>query len=158
MAVYVGCKLKFNAHGHDIEAMLDYGRTKGYYYFKVNGHDILAEGCMIADYSPPDDTGKERTGMGYAELDYPFLKLSPSADHVPGTDVVPVVSFTRTWKSANDLPKKSGRYWCIAEEENELGTSRFQWNCGYHRGENRWYDDNKTYHVIFWTELAPDPG
>jgi hypothetical protein len=68
------------------------------------------------------------------------------------------ITFERTWKNARlDPPKECGRYWCLVEEQNDLGKSHFQWNCSYHEIEKRWSDNHENYNVIYWTELAPMP-
>ena len=67
-------------------------------------------------------------------------------------------TFEFTWKNAKDNPpKEGGRYWCLVEEQNDLGKSHLQWNCIYHDIEKRWSDNSKNYNVIYWTELAPMP-
>jgi hypothetical protein len=67
-------------------------------------------------------------------------------------------TFKRTWKNAKTNPPKEGnRYWCLIEEQNDLGKSYFQWNCSYHNIEKRWSDNHEDYNVIYWTELAPIP-
>ena len=72
--------------------------------------------------------------------------------------VVTTSTFERTWKNARlDPPKEGGRYWCLIEEQNDLGKSHFQWNCSYHEIEKQWYDNHENYNVIYWTELAPIP-
>lgn len=36
------------------------------------------------------------------------------------------------WISVEDeLPEEIGRYWCYLEEQNDLGKSHYQWNCGF---------------------------
>jgi len=72
--------------------------------------------------------------------------------------IMPSTSFSLIWKNAEkEPPKESGRYWCIVEEQNDLGKSHFQWNCCYGNVENMWSDSGKFYNVIWWTELAPFP-
>jgi len=68
-------------------------------------------------------------------------------------------TFERTWKnSRTNPPKEAGRYWCLIEEQGDLGLSRYQWNCYFAEHTNRWIDDGKEYKVIYWTELAPIPS
>lgn len=67
-------------------------------------------------------------------------------------------TFNRTWINVNTPPKEGGRYWCLIEEQTDLGKSHFQWNCNYHETEKRWSDNHKNYNVIYWTELAPMPN
>lgn len=72
--------------------------------------------------------------------------------------VVTTSTFERTWKNARlDPPKEGGRYWCLIEEQNDLGKSQLQRNCSYHEIEKRWSDNHENYNVIYWTELAPMP-
>jgi hypothetical protein len=75
--------------------------------------------------------------------------------------IIPVLTtstFERTFKNAIlEPPKEGGRYWCLIEEQNDLGKSHFQWNCSYHETEKRWSDNQESYNVIYWTELAPMP-
>ncbi len=67
-------------------------------------------------------------------------------------------SFSLTWKDAQkEAPIEGGRYWCLIEEQNDLGKSYFQWNCSYHEIEKQWSDNNEAFNVICWTELAPMP-
>jgi hypothetical protein len=92
-------------------------------------------------------------GQKFFHLD--FLKYVAEQCNIP---VVGLSTFERTWKNARlDPPKEGGRYWCLIEEQNDLGKSRFQWNCGYHEVEKRWSDNRENYNVIYWTELAPMP-
>lgn len=59
------------------------------------------------------------------------------AEVIPNTFIV-------TWKNAEtDPPKEGGRYWCLIEEQNDLGKSHFQWNCSYHETEKRWSDNHE---------------
>jgi hypothetical protein len=78
-----------------------------------------------------------------------------------GNGVLPCVTtstFERTWKNAKlDPPKEAGRYWCVVEEQNDLGLSKYQWNCYFAEHTNRWLDDGKEYNVTYYTELAPMP-
>lgn len=68
------------------------------------------------------------------------------------------ITFERTFKNARTNPPDSGgRYWCLIEEQNDLGKSYFQWNCNYHEKEKWWSDNFVKYNVIYWTELAPLP-
>jgi len=64
-------------------------------------------------------------------------------------------SFQRSWNNANFPPKDSGRYWCIVEEQTDLGLSKFQWNCYYNIDTNQWSDNLKIMHVTFYTNFAP---
>ena len=66
-------------------------------------------------------------------------------------------TFERTWHNANFPPKEGGRYWCVVEGQNDLGKSRFQWNCAWNPNDNRWSDDGKTMNVVYYTELASMP-
>lgn len=67
-----------------------------------------------------------------------------------------IKTFKRSWKNSKDNPpKEGGRYWCLIEEQNDLGRSMFQWNCSYHTGSKRWVDGFENYNVVYWTELAP---
>lgn len=71
-------------------------------------------------------------------------------------DVTTSLTFTRTWKDASTSPPdQSDRYWCIVEEQGELGKSTYQWNCFYNSIEKTWSDYGQSYHVTFWTELPP---
>ena len=66
------------------------------------------------------------------------------------------ITFERTWMDAkNNPPEEGGRYWCIVEEQNDLGLSKFQWNCYYDEANSHWYDDGKTMKVRYYTELGP---
>ena len=91
------------------------------------------------------------------------MELKAGTSEQEGTQAlnIPVVTtstFERTWKNARlDPPKEGGRYWCLVEEQNDLGKSHFQWNCSYHEIEKRWSDNHENYNVIYWTELAPMP-
>ena len=68
-------------------------------------------------------------------------------------------SFTLTWNDAREnQPTETGRYWCIVEEQNDLGKSTFQWNCCYLKDKNMWFDGGNFYNVIWWTNLAPTPN
>ena len=68
------------------------------------------------------------------------------------------ISIHQTWKNAkSNPPKEGGRYWCVVEEQYDLGKSHFQWNCSYHEVEKRWSDNLKHYNVIWWTELPKIP-
>jgi hypothetical protein len=89
------------------------------------------------------------------------LALEQQYDNMIKALDIPVVTastFERTWKNARlDPPKEGGRYWCLIEEQNDLGKLHFQWNCSYHETEKRWSDNHENYNVIYWTELAPMP-
>jgi hypothetical protein len=86
-----------------------------------------------------------------------FFNLEPALS-ILSTPRIATNTFQLTWKSAKlDPPKEGGRYWCLIEEQNDLGKSHFQWNCSYHEIEKRWSDNWETYNVIYWTELAPMP-
>jgi len=84
------------------------------------------------------------------------LKESTQQAHL-GISVVTPSTFERTWLNANFPPKEGGRYWCVVEEQNDLGLSRFQWNCDYNPNDKRWSDGGKTMNVSYYTELAPMP-
>jgi len=84
------------------------------------------------------------------------LKESTQQAHL-GISVVTTSTFERTWLNANFPPKEGGRYWCVVEEQNDLGLSRFQWNCDYNPNDKRWSDGGKTMNVSYYTELAPMP-
>ena len=71
--------------------------------------------------------------------------------------VVTTSTFERTWLNANSPPKEGGRYWCVVEEQNDLGLSKFQWNCDYNPNDKRWSDGGETMNVTYYTELAPMP-
>lgn len=72
--------------------------------------------------------------------------------------VIPSTYFTLTWKNVETTPPNDyGRFWCIVEEQNDLGISHFQCNCFYHKLWNSWEDNGKECRVIWWTELAPMP-
>jgi len=75
------------------------------------------------------------------------------------TTMVQDLSFQRTWKDAVlEPPKEGGRYWCVVEEQNDLGLSTYQWNCSFHDNTGEWMgDDWKIVKVTYWTELAPFP-
>lgn len=84
--------------------------------------------------------------------------LQESTEQALAIPVVVPRTFTLTWKDAQkEPPKEGGRYWCLIEEQNDLGKSHFQWNCSYHEIEKRWSDNHEDYNVIYWTELAPMP-
>lgn len=76
------------------------------------------------------------------------------------TTFVQDLSFQRTWKDAAlEPPKEGGRYWCIIEEQNDLGRSEFQWNCSFNDSTGEWSEDGGKYaKVIYWTEFAPFPS
>jgi hypothetical protein len=72
--------------------------------------------------------------------------------------VMPSTSFSLSWKNADTNPPNDyGRFWCIVQEQNDLGVSHYQWNCFYHKKWNSWEDNGKECRVIWWTELAPMP-
>ena len=60
------------------------------------------------------------------------MELKAEISEQAGTQAlnIPVVTtstFERTWKNARlDPPKEGGRYWCLIEEQNDLGKSHFQ--------------------------------
>lgn len=86
------------------------------------------------------------------------LHMSHSRDYENEHDSENDMIFERVWKNTKtNPPKEGGGYWCLVEEQNDLGKSHFQWNCSYNKEENRWSDNHKEYNVIFWTELAPNP-
>ena len=90
------------------------------------------------------------------------MELKAETSEQAGTQAlnIPVVTtstFERTWFNAKFPPKEGGRFWCVVEEQNDLGLSRFQWNCAWNPNDNRWSDDGKTMNVIYYTELAPMP-
>ena len=68
-----------------------------------------------------------------------------------------VGTFERTWINATCQPKEGGRYWCVVEEQNDLGLSKFQWNCDYNPNDKRWSDNGNAMNVLYYTELAPMP-
>ncbi len=74
-----------------------------------------------------------------------------------GISNVTTSTFERYWHNANFPPKEGGRYWCVVEEQNDLGLSKFQWNCGYNPNDKRWSDGGKTMNVTYYTELLPMP-
>lgn len=77
-----------------------------------------------------------------------------------GNEVLADVStstFERTWFNSKFPPKEGGRFWCVVEEQNDLGLSKFQWNCAWNPNDNRWSDGGKTMNVTYYTELAPMP-
>lgn len=64
-------------------------------------------------------------------------------------------TFIRTWKCANIPPRQGGRYWCVVEEQNDLGYSTYQWNCSWNPNDNTWSNNQGNVHVIYYTELGP---
>lgn len=86
------------------------------------------------------------------------LKETPQAARETArqfTDGKDANTFTRMWRNAcYDSPSEPDRYWCIVEEVNDLGFSRWQDNV-YYNGKS-WSTDGK-FRVIAWTELAPIP-
>lgn len=64
----------------------------------------------------------------------------------------------RYWNN-NEIspPKEGGRYWCLVEEQDDLGKSTFQWNCYYDASENSWSDNFKIMHVTHWTYFLDSP-
>lgn len=62
------------------------------------------------------------------------------------------------WIPVSDrLPDESGRYWCYVKELNDLGFSYFQWNCAYHKEENRWSDSRADMRVTHWKPIPSPP-
>lgn len=74
-------------------------------------------------------------------------------------DVEPIQTregtFTRTWINAKFPPKEVGRYWCVVEEQNDLGKSKFQCNCSWNPNDKQWTENGYSLNVICYTELAP---
>lgn len=86
-----------------------------------------------------------------------FANASMNSNNIPKSN--PSLEFSLTWKDVDkELPKESGRYWCIVSEINELGLGHFQWNCSYNPNNiSKWTDKGERLNVIWWTELAPLP-
>jgi len=62
------------------------------------------------------------------------------------------------WVSVKDrLPCESGRYWCYVQEQNDLGTSHFQWNCYFANDTKEFSDQFERYNVIHWQPLPQPP-
>ena len=54
------------------------------------------------------------------------------------------------------MPEDSGRYWCYAEEQNDLGKSHYQWNCSWN-GDRWWVESEGGGIVTHWMPLPAAP-
>jgi hypothetical protein len=50
------------------------------------------------------------------------------------------------------LPKISGRYIFLVEEQNDLGLSKFLWNCYFDKDINEIRDNGTPYNAKYWLE------
>lgn len=96
-----------------------------------------------------------KNGVPYTQDEIDKGKINPwTVDYTTVTSV----GYIRQWKDVKTAtPAESGRYWCVVEEQNDLGRSTFQWNVYYNKYFNRWSDQGVTMKVTHWTDLLPYP-
>jgi len=90
------------------------------------------------------------------EVDFINNFLNTESISVDEVDEVEDNSFKMTWLDAS-FPPTGGRYWCVVEEQNDLGLSKFQWNCDYNPNDKRWSDGGESMVVTHYVELPPMP-
>lgn len=60
-------------------------------------------------------------------------------------------------KTSENQPSESGRYWCVVSEINDLGESKYQWNCYYNKEDNSWSDKFEYMNVLYWVDFPKYP-
>jgi len=101
------------------------------------------------------DLPKEYTGR---EHDMVLIKQR-RASFVLGCKSEAAKAYHQQWIPVTErLPEERGRYLCFVQEQEDLGTSKYVWNCYFGGPEYGWADDTVKMNVTHWMPLPEPPN